>query len=309
MALALVVALACSGESDDPPPIVETGAPSAPLSQTDAFVVAPPAATDILFVIDDSCSMANEQEALGENVPTLLTRLEELATDWHIGVITTDVDFQSGLLQSSGRTTYVTPAIANPVGTMVSLFSRGVAGSPDASPTAAIYAALGPDAPPDNRGFYRATASLHIIVITDDSDASRSFDLPPEGFPTWLEGLKTKGETVTFSSIVDPDNGAEFLGLTRAIGGFEVDISDPDWPAMYDRLANQVEDIPTTFELSEPPVPETLTVAVVRDGQTMDLDSEDWTYDAATATLRLTAFELELGDEIRIVYQLAPDSR
>lgn len=49
--------------------------------------------SDILFVIDNSGSMAQEQENLAENLREFINGIVSAQNDFHIGVITTDVDY------------------------------------------------------------------------------------------------------------------------------------------------------------------------------------------------------------------------
>ena len=49
-----------------------------------------PAAVDILFVVDNSGSMGEEQELLGQAVPALVNALDTTGLDYRIGITTTD---------------------------------------------------------------------------------------------------------------------------------------------------------------------------------------------------------------------------
>ena len=48
--------------------------------------------TDILFVIDDSGSMLDERTELANNIGTFITQLSETSGDFHVGIVTTDVE-------------------------------------------------------------------------------------------------------------------------------------------------------------------------------------------------------------------------
>lgn len=56
---------------------------------------------DILWVVDDSPSMCEEQAALTDNFRTFITGLTEINADFHLGVITTDMAVDNGRLQSA----------------------------------------------------------------------------------------------------------------------------------------------------------------------------------------------------------------
>ena len=59
-------------------------------------------AVDLLVVIDNSCSMIEEQENLARNFEALIQTFNEAETDWQIAVTTTDVESEKfrGLLMS-----------------------------------------------------------------------------------------------------------------------------------------------------------------------------------------------------------------
>ena len=45
---------------------------------------------DILLVVDDSCSMIEEQSKLSTNFDSFISVFQEADVDWQIGVVTTD---------------------------------------------------------------------------------------------------------------------------------------------------------------------------------------------------------------------------
>ena len=59
---------------------------------------------DVLWVVDNSCSMSEEQEAIASNFPQFMEYFLDSSLDYHIGVVSTDMDDpqQSGLLRPAG---------------------------------------------------------------------------------------------------------------------------------------------------------------------------------------------------------------
>ena len=55
-------------------------------------LVATVAPTDILFVIDDSGSMKDERAELANNISSFIEQLSETSGDFHVGIVTTDVE-------------------------------------------------------------------------------------------------------------------------------------------------------------------------------------------------------------------------
>ena len=61
--------------------------------KTDTWAQAPNNQVDILFVIDDSFSMEEEQQTLAAGFAAFASELESSGTDFQLGVITTSFDY------------------------------------------------------------------------------------------------------------------------------------------------------------------------------------------------------------------------
>jgi hypothetical protein len=159
---------------------------------------------DILFVIDNSQSMGEEQESLTANFSRFIEVLEGLdggLPNVHIGVISTDVgagdhgiggcvdEGDSGRLQSVPRGECQPPAggfirdtalpggerdrnYAGPLADTFSCIARlGIEGCGFEQPLEAMKRALD-DSNPGNRFFLRDNAFLLVVFITDEDDCS-----------------------------------------------------------------------------------------------------------------------------------------
>jgi hypothetical protein len=133
----------------------------------------PPTEVDILLVVDNSCSMGDEQAQLSEGFDRFVEYFEVADVDYHIGVTTTDMEQDRGVLHSAGGTTFITPDTANPadvfrdnvqVGTDGWLWEKGLA--------AAAHALSDDLSAGANAGFLRDDALLSVIFISDEEDAS-----------------------------------------------------------------------------------------------------------------------------------------
>jgi hypothetical protein len=151
---------------------------------------------DLLFVIDNSGSMADEQTNLSNGVPTFISEIQTQLADadsYHVGVITSDAyEYNDGcneegaLVVATGGSdssdgvcgpyadgySYMTEnddlGVAFPCAALV-----GTDGDGDERPMQAMQAALspgmnGPDA--CNEGFLRDDALLVVVIITDEED-------------------------------------------------------------------------------------------------------------------------------------------
>ncbi len=165
---------------------------------------------DVLFVIDDSPSMADKQVNLANNFPNFINVLNTLPgglPDIHIGVVTTDLGTRategapgpaigqigsggcsgtgkSGNLQTSGAAvtgTFISDIkqpdgsrAKNYVGSLDMVFSQmarvGAGGCGFEQPLEAMKVALNNN--PANAGFVRADALLAVVFLTDEDDCS-----------------------------------------------------------------------------------------------------------------------------------------
>lgn len=143
---------------------------------------------DVLFVVDDSASMYEEQGELAGTFPELYAHLGGSGLDWHIGVTTTDVDsanLDAGKLERvvMGETTYrwVDEQTPNPTVLFGVLANAGIQGSPEERGRAAAYRVLETQQTlPRNAGFER-DGDLHIVFLSDENDQSNANPSGPDG--------------------------------------------------------------------------------------------------------------------------------
>lgn len=99
--LAAGLPLGCMAPDVAPPCAIPTGVSDCERSQALAACVAATGSTtvdlrlakdvDILFVIDNSVSMSPKQRAIAQAIPGFMKKIDDLCTNYHIGVITTDI--------------------------------------------------------------------------------------------------------------------------------------------------------------------------------------------------------------------------
>lgn len=177
--------------------------------QAETPVIAPKR-TDILFVIDNSGSMAEEQAGIATELPAFVEQLRQgggVAQEFRVGVITTSVylrafrsnaevyrEFpnESGLLQpvpsATGEPTaerFIEGTDPEVVAKFRRLVQQGTGGSGQETPFEAVRLAVAsPSAtrPLDqggNGGFLRDGARLLVVVVTDEEDCSTTARPPP----------------------------------------------------------------------------------------------------------------------------------
>jgi hypothetical protein len=166
--------------------------------------------TDILFVIDNSGSMAEEQEAIATELPAFLEELRQgggVAQDFRVGVITTSVYRRTFINnreeyreypQEGGRLRPVPTASGEPsaerfieasdpevLAKFRRLVVQGTSGSGQETPFEAVRLAVAsplastPLEQGGNGGFLRDGARLLVVVVTDEEDCSSTQRPPP----------------------------------------------------------------------------------------------------------------------------------
>ncbi|HEX8440513.1 choice-of-anchor D domain-containing protein [Archangium sp.] len=279
--------------------------------QTDDFVQQAEAKVDVLFVVDNSGSMMDEQQSLGQNFTAFLTHAAAAGVDYHISVTTTGIERSSGGWAmcpggaeggENGRFFPVdgsSPRIITPsTPSAEAVFARntqvGVCHWNELG-LEAMYRALSeplvfnvddtrtPLANDGNANFLRQDAKLAVIVITDEEDFSPQ---PVSFYETFLKGLKGGDVSkVIFSAIAGPkdlgscpkasSSGNRYIQLAEATGGVVESICTPNWAASLEKLSESAFGPNRTFPLSEKPSDRSRIVVRV-DGVQV---TTGWTYD------------------------------
>ena len=126
---------------------------------------------DVLWVVDNTGSMVGEHAALEEAFPDFVRTLEDAQLGYQIGVITTDMEGQGGVLR--GNPWIITPGLDDPEAAFERAIDVGDDSTAEEAGLAAMYAALNdPLKSGANRGFRRSDAALHVIAVSDSNDAS-----------------------------------------------------------------------------------------------------------------------------------------
>ena len=227
---------------------------------------------DVLSIVDNSLSMEDEQAALAANFEPFIGYLVDSDADWHVGVISTDMEDPShrGKLREASGGRWIDRHTPAPEAVFAAMANVGLDGSFDEMGRRAAHRALtNPLLQGYNAGFYRPEASLHLVVNSDEDDSSGNQPRLQE-FIQFLRTLKSEPSSVTFSSIVGPvggcataDAGTAYLAVTAAIGGLSTNICTADWAGTMEALGLQAAGLTVEFFLSETPIAESLEVEVI----------------------------------------------
>jgi hypothetical protein len=246
----------------------------APDTQVDSFQQLADPLIDVLFVVDNSASMSNEQWELANHFGMFLEPFLGSGLDWHIGVVSTDLvdENQGGRLHPFDEYRWIDPATPEPELIFSKLVDVGTNGDAAESGLGTTYAALAEHGSGENAGFYREEASFHAVVVSDEDDYTPDDYLSLDDFESWLLGLKGGRVPVTFSSIVNPvgcpctgpeSAGTRYIAATHAVGGTVWDLHDPEgWDTVLDDIANSLTNRASEFYLSRRPVLDTLDIHI-----------------------------------------------
>ena len=176
---------------------------------TDVFYQDPASDVDILLVVDNSCSMGPYQDKLSTNFEQFISYFTDANIGYQIGVVTTDVmNLDAGVLRGQ----VVTPDTPDGAAIFQDLVQVGVDGAGTEMGLESAYLALSGS---KNPGFLRDEASLSVIFVSDEEDAS---PLPVFEYIRAFEDIKGARSRDIFnaSSLVVTDEAAcTGLGSTQ----------------------------------------------------------------------------------------------
>lgn len=218
---------------------------------------------DLLFVIDDSSSMAGEQQNLIASFPAFIQGIQAgLAgvSSYHVGVVTTNSYGYNSLHCREIGALVTSTGGAKSSDTSCGPFSEGrylvsgddleqqfaciaqvgTSGFLDERPMQAMQTAVGPIHAVSggcNEGFVRDNALLVVVIVTDEEDQVVEFGDTTKGSPggpqTWFEELVA---TKTYE---------ENIAVLSIIGG------QPDSACLDDHADNGAEDAPRIRAFTE----------------------------------------------------------
>jgi hypothetical protein len=271
---------------------------------------------DVLFVVDNSCSMEEEQLALGNNFPAFLGWFLGSGLDYHVGVVSTDMNdpLHAGALREVRSTRWVDDTTEAPDEVFDEMVQMGVDGHWLEKGRAAAYSAIEVLKDDVNTGFIRDNAGLHITVVSDEDDNSGDSPVSRDEFVDYLNTARWSQSLVSFSSIVGPttgcpyigEPGSDYLAVTSRVGGVTWPICSDDWVSVLDELGFLAVGLKREFFLSRLPVPGTVGVTVENaDGVILAFDEgEDWVYLEGRNSIEFVEYLPDPLDVVIIEYQV-----
>jgi len=248
---------------------------------------------DVLWVVDNSGSMAPRQENLARNFGSFITEFTKNSIDYRIGITTTDIFKEAGRLV--GNPKILTPQTPNIATVFATNIKVGINGSPyevglDAAKLALDLQVQANDAAimqcktacpmtmnaqcqakcdsdPPAFQFLRRDAYLYLIFVSDEEDrSSQDVRFFYRYFET-VKGIGNDGMVTTAAIMGDvPSNtcgatpGTRYKELSDLTGGEVGSICDANFAATLAKLAQNAVGLKRKFALQVKPNLQTLQV-------------------------------------------------
>jgi hypothetical protein len=277
---------------------------------------------DILFVVDDSGSMGDEQAALADNFADFIQFAEAQALEYHIAVTNTERGRNLGYFRPIGQPAsnrIVTPQTQpSPEDVFLQNVLLGARGGAERLYESAYLALSPPLVNGHNAGFLRPQAVLSIIGVTDEPEQStnRTVDF----FLNFFQSIKGFRNTnlFSFSFINGGENGCSGPGgnafadtglrmktMAERTGGVYASICTSDWSRTLEDLSRTAFGFNSRFFLTNQPVIQTIEVFV--DEERLERVEEsgriNWTYDFATNSVNFAPLAVPgAGQFVRVEY-------
>lgn len=238
---------------------------------------------DVLFVIDNSASMRDEQLKLGDKLSSFLGSLKDV--DWQIGITTTDTSdsiygIKGSLLQLTGRTDYIltknTPNYAQVFASTV-VRPEGVncgnnCPSKVERPLEAVVMAMA-KANTENKNFFRKGAELAVVVLSDADEGGNglgSIMTPQTVLSAAYSMLGEEKRLTGFAIVIEPGDKAcldeqlkfssySVYGFNAALlaaltGGVTGSICETNFAKPLEKIGERVLNLVSSVTLKHMPV-------------------------------------------------------
>lgn len=264
---------------------------------TDVFEVPNDPPVDILFYVDQSYSMEDDQWALGNNFAAFIDQLGDIAPDWQVLVAIED--------DGCTRFPILNPDTSDYETVFMTAVTQGDGGIwTEAGLTVATNALEATGDGECNAGFLRPDSMVHAILVSDEPEQSTD---PWDHYVTRMKNAVGDPGRLHVSAIAGdfpagcstPSNsagpGEGYWETVTATSGLFLSICS-DWWTSVDALAD-ITLTRDTFWLTHDPQPDTVQVRVNGTART------DWTWDAEANAVVFSGPYLPIeGDVVEVDY-------
>jgi hypothetical protein len=266
------------------------------VERVDRFLQPSTPKADLLFVIDNSGSMGDEQVMLEASFQSFAEHAVRQGGDYQIGVVTTDTPFLRGV-PSIVRSSFRDPANAFRANARVGVRGSGYERGLDMAARALSPHLLATS----HRGLLRAGVPLELVFVSDEDDQS------PESVPFYLQAFQRAvgiSGRMRVSAIAGPvpdgcrsrvnaaAPGFRYIEAAERTGGIVGSICNANFAESLSRLGESVFGLRTWMPLAATPDrAQPMTVRSYPDEPACDADPTaqngalliqgmDWSYDA-----------------------------
>jgi hypothetical protein len=268
-----------------------------PGEMTEIFIQGKQArALDILWIIDNSGSMSNDQTRLAENFNLFIQDFVSNQNDFQMAITTTDTSsaakrglmvLDSDVKLNSLEATRDSNLFIEDFKTLIKV---GTSGSGRERGLEAMKGFL------ERYGntFLRSDAFFAVVIVSDEKDQSSE---SVSHYVDFAKSYKSNAGLVRINAIVNFSQRERYEEAVTATSGSIADITKNFSSTLKD-LGTSLFNLTNSFPLSEWPKPETMTVYVNGQPQT------DFAWDATTNSVHFTNGAPAEGSEIKLVYKM-----
>jgi sulfur carrier protein ThiS len=272
----------------DAPDYIDTCIPQ----QTDSFTQGYGGKADILFVVDNSGSMGDDQINLANNFDFFIQHFISTEVEFKMAITTSDSNYVENSIEqltwemAAQNQTQFIDTFTN----MIQVGTRGSAHEEPFEGTEDFFNSVG-------QNWLRNDAYLFVIYVSDEDEQSDMTQLAHLNF------LKAKKNNILslmqVSAIMNPsDTTGRYAYITQETSGSLTSIYT-DFSSTLSNIAQGIMALLDTFTLTQVPDPSTIVVTV--DGQVIAADY--WNYNASTnQIIFVDGHEPMDGAEINISY-------
>ncbi len=270
---------------------------------------------DIIWIMDNSSSMLQHQNALSTQVPVMIQKLNALKLDYHMGVITTSMGNGGNGGVFIGSPLFLTNATADIGNVMASRLVVGETGDNLERGIDSLVSVLSPsylNGP--GAGFLRSDAFLAVIALSDEDDQSARTlsnvtDFLDSVKPRWIDG--TRSWSMNFIGVLvdstqcrgfnnHADPGEFYKSLASASNGTQESICSTDFTSAVTNIRARLVQILTDFKLKQ--IPDVSTITVFINGQSSPQDAANgWTYESTGNLVRFHGTAIPPADAAIVV--------
>ena len=251
---------------------------------------------DIVWIIDNSGSMSDEQAALGSNFNAFIQDFVDTEVDFKMAITTTDPrDAYKGLmvpdsdikLNSAAAQASPTQFIAD----FNSLVKVGISGSGSEQGLKASEEFIARY----NTSFFRPDAYMVFVILSDEPDQSPRL---PEEYSALLKANKSNSGLVKVYSIVDMNTGFDrYASVSQSTAG-EVGNIRSDFHETLSGMGASIMNLLDSFALSHSPIASSLKVYV------NNVEVKDFSFDEKSLSVKFNPnFIPPVGSDIKVTYE------